>query len=246
LTQLYRRSLTPDELPVERYICNFMNEIPVPPCGKIKVQFSLANTRIIFARPPVNSPLSFTNFPFNYLFVFLDVENIVLIFEHLILEQQVLLLSSQYSLLTVAAEGLLSLLFPFQWQHIYIPLLPQPLLDFLNAPVPFLVGTITSYVRDMKSLPPGVLVVDLDHNDIIARTEILTPIPRKERSKLISGLKPLTEWREKRRCEEHLFSKLDLAFEYAPPPELWSDGRPELHQPISVLYKVCKSVLMTN
>jgi len=51
LTQLYRRSLTPDELPVERYICNFMNEIPVPPCGKVKVQFSLANMRIILSRP---------------------------------------------------------------------------------------------------------------------------------------------------------------------------------------------------
>jgi hypothetical protein len=234
LTQLYRRSLTPDELPVERYICNFMNEIPVPPCGKIKVQFSLANTKIILARPPVNSPLSFTNFPFHYLFVFLDVENIVRIFEHLILEQQVLLLSTQYSLLTVAAEGLLSLLFPFEWQHIYIPLLPQPLLDFLNAPVPFLVGTITSYIKDMKSIPPNVLVVDLDHNHVICGQDVTTPIPKKERSKLLSSLKPLEEWREKRRQENHIFGKLDLAFEYAPPPDMFSSGSEELEQTMSV------------
>lgn len=37
--------------------------------------------------------------------------------------------------LTMAAETLSALLFPFVWQHVYIPILPERLLDILQAPV---------------------------------------------------------------------------------------------------------------
>ena len=40
----------------------------------------------------------------------------------------------------MAAETLSALLFPFSWQHVYIPILPARLLDILQAPVPFLIG----------------------------------------------------------------------------------------------------------
>jgi hypothetical protein len=43
-------------------------------------------------------------------------------------------------LLTPIAEALVGLLFPFRWQHIYVPLCPASLLDFLEAPVPFIIG----------------------------------------------------------------------------------------------------------
>jgi hypothetical protein len=38
LTTLYRLSLTPTPVCLERYICNLMHEIPLPPQGKIEVQ----------------------------------------------------------------------------------------------------------------------------------------------------------------------------------------------------------------
>uniref|UniRef100_A0A673XVX9 DENN/MADD domain containing 5B n=1 Tax=Salmo trutta TaxID=8032 RepID=A0A673XVX9_SALTR len=42
--------------------------------------------------------------------------------------------------LMTVAEGITTLLFPFQWQHIYLPILPAPLHHLLDAPVPFLMG----------------------------------------------------------------------------------------------------------
>ena len=42
--------------------------------------------------------------------------------------------------LMTVAEGITCLLFPFQWQHIYLPILPAPLHHLLDAPVPFLMG----------------------------------------------------------------------------------------------------------
>lgn len=45
--------------------------------------------------------------------------------ECLLLERKVVLLSSQYSLLTPVVETFLLLMYPFRWQHVYIPLLPE-------------------------------------------------------------------------------------------------------------------------
>lgn len=40
----------------------------------------------------------------------------------------------------IVAEGISSLLFPFTWPHVYVPILPASLHHFLDAPVPFLMG----------------------------------------------------------------------------------------------------------
>ena len=64
--------------------------------------------------------------------------------------------------------ALLSLLFPFTWCGIYIPVLPQTLLDVIEAPVPFLVGVDGSYLRTVSAQdrPEGVIFVNLDTNEV--------------------------------------------------------------------------------
>ena len=42
--------------------------------------------------------------------------------------------------LMLVAEGITSLIFPFTWQHVYVPILPASMLHFLDAPVPFIMG----------------------------------------------------------------------------------------------------------
>lgn len=38
------------------------------------------------------------------------------------------------------SECLTTLFFPFLWQHVYVPVLPPNLRNFLDAPVPFIMG----------------------------------------------------------------------------------------------------------
>ncbi len=42
--------------------------------------------------------------------------------------------------MTLVAEIMTSLLYPFAWPHVYVPVLPTTLLHFLEAPVPFIMG----------------------------------------------------------------------------------------------------------
>ena len=42
--------------------------------------------------------------------------------------------------LMLCAECITSLLFPFSWPHVFVPILPASQMGFLDAPVPFIMG----------------------------------------------------------------------------------------------------------
>lgn len=54
LTELYRLSIMPSSIPIERVISNFIHEVPAPPRGRVQVQFSVADATICVTRPATN------------------------------------------------------------------------------------------------------------------------------------------------------------------------------------------------
>ena len=50
------------------------------------------------------------------------------------------ILLSDYQRLMLVAEGITALAFPFQWQLVYVPILPASMSHFLDAPVPYIMG----------------------------------------------------------------------------------------------------------
>jgi DENN (AEX-3) domain/uDENN domain len=117
LAQLYRLATSTNvmQAPIERYVMNITKEIPAPPPGAYEIQVSILNSTIRFWAPPAKLPIAYVALPYQTLFDCLDVENILLLWNALIMEHKVLLVSSQYSILTVCAEILTSLLFPMRW-----------------------------------------------------------------------------------------------------------------------------------
>lgn len=51
LKQLYRLHLSHSAIPIERYICNFTDEIPTPAKGRDLVQYEMGSSLISFCRP---------------------------------------------------------------------------------------------------------------------------------------------------------------------------------------------------
>ena len=47
---------------------------------------------------------------------------------------------ADYQRLMLVAESLSMLIFPFSWQHVYVPILPASMQHFLDAPVPYIMG----------------------------------------------------------------------------------------------------------
>ena len=46
-----------------------------------------------------------------------------------------------------------SLLFPFAWQNIFVPIIPERFLDYVTAPMPFIVGVHTSLMPQVERIP---------------------------------------------------------------------------------------------
>ncbi|VEU36838.1 unnamed protein product [Pseudo-nitzschia multistriata] len=192
LTQLNRMSKTEEmTLPIERYITNVCLEIPAPPPGSFEVQTTILDSIIKIWSPPHNQPIAWVSLPFSHLFQCLDIDNIILVWHCLVLERQVLLTSTQLSVLTTCSEILLSLLFPMRWSHAYIPLLPKFLIPILSAPMPFFCGIDkASLAEALYDLSPECVVVDLDKNLVTLgpETEALPPLPPQQASSLRSQL----------------------------------------------------------
>tara|TARA_B100000795_G_scaffold265084_1_gene246426 strand:+ start:65 stop:1189 length:1125 start_codon:yes stop_codon:yes gene_type:complete len=108
------------------------------------------------------------------LFDCLSAENIVFVVSAVLLEQRILLHSENLDTLNKCGEALLSLLFPLQWQHVYVPLLPTQLLEYLSAPVPFIMGVHTSCLASQEGIEslPSSVVVHLDFNKVAPPMEV--------------------------------------------------------------------------
>lgn len=61
-------------------------------------------------------------------------------FKTLLSEGKVVFISQHTGMLSLACESFRYLLFPFYWQFVFIPVLPERLLTCLQAPVPYLIG----------------------------------------------------------------------------------------------------------
>jgi hypothetical protein len=197
LQQLLRISQTRRApLPLERYVANFVHDVPLPKPGRTKVRWNAftKDTTVSFARRASNE-LPLVNFSYQPLFRALSVSNILVLWGELLQEGRVVLRSEHMALLTPVAEGLMSLLFPLTWQGIYIPVLPSHMLDVLDAPVPFLVGLVGNTCPQ----PDGVIVCDLDQDvvqlgyDTNHKPQPLPVLPRKLATRLKAEIEAVAD-----------------------------------------------------
>uniref|UniRef100_A0A3B5MCG5 DENN/MADD domain containing 1A n=1 Tax=Xiphophorus couchianus TaxID=32473 RepID=A0A3B5MCG5_9TELE len=63
-------------------------------------------------------------------FVAVDVNNMLHLYASMLYERRILICCSKLSTLTACVHGSAAMLYPMYWQHVYIPVLPQHLLDY--------------------------------------------------------------------------------------------------------------------
>ena len=100
----------------------------------------------------------------------LGAEGLTLLLAAALTEHHILIHSADVSAVAMVAEVITALLFPFAWQHAYIPVLPKDVLEVLEAPYPIFVGVPTVNLKLVdKSVLSEIVVVDLD--DVASFTE---------------------------------------------------------------------------
>lgn len=87
--------------------------------------------------------------------------------------------AKKLSSLSECVNAAIALLNPLSWQYVFIPVLPERLLSYCCAPMPFVVGITTGMVDEVQSMPTEeLLIVNCDKGNFIrmpANTKVLTP-----------------------------------------------------------------------
>ncbi|XP_068651948.1 DENN domain and WD repeat-containing protein SCD1 isoform X2 [Aristolochia californica] len=163
--------------PLWDVIAHMMMNVPLPTPGRDRVLFTIENCLLSVDAPPKEG-LPHADISFQPLVQCLDVDNLIKLFTAVLLERRILLRSNKYSLLTLVSEAICHLIYPFRWQHVYIPLLFFSGVDYIDAPTPYMMG-LHSGVDTSGLVMDGVVVVDLEFNQITT-TEEIPPIPEPE------------------------------------------------------------------
>lgn len=144
LMLLYQVSISSTVIPIERYVAQLIYELPVPRPGSagFELQFGAGHRGIRFSLPPEGG-LPITSVNYETVFRCLGPPEFVQLFTLMLLEKKIILHSKYVSVLNQVAEATRSLMFPLNWQNIYIPVCPNNLAHFLAAPRSFVIGLHT-------------------------------------------------------------------------------------------------------
>nr|XP_046230350.1 DENN domain-containing protein 1A isoform X2 [Scatophagus argus] len=126
-------------------------------------------------------------------FVAVDVNNMLHLYASMLFERRILICCSKLSTLTACVHGSAAMLYPMHWQHVYIPVLPQHLLDYCCAPMPYLIGVHSSQMEKVRGLAlDDVVVLNVDTNTLETPYDDLQSLPNDVVSSLKSRLKKVS------------------------------------------------------
>ncbi|KAK6482807.1 DENN domain-containing protein 2A-like [Huso huso] len=193
-----RRAISPAL--VQPFMRSIM-EAPFPAPGRtitVKNFLPGSGTEVIELCRPSDSRLEHVDF--ECLFSSLNVRLLVRVFASLLLERRVIFTADKLSTLSQCCHAIVAMLYPFAWQHTYIPVLPPSMIDIVCTPTPFIVGLLSSSLPRLKELPiEEVLVVDLCNNRFLRQMDDEDSIlPHK----LQAALEHVLEKRKELACEK--------------------------------------------
>lgn len=176
LAELYRISVSPRTGPLEHVIVN-MFEIPVPLSPRVASQLRIGSKTVRFHVPNSDDDFPLLDCSFQLLFRTLSLDAILTIFNALLLERKIILVSAHAQLLTPIAQSFLALMFPLEWQYSFVPVLPRMCSGILDAPMPVFVGLRQPYVDPRLYERTDTAVVELDAGRVHVAGAPLLPLP---------------------------------------------------------------------
>uniref|UniRef100_A0A2K5KMR3 DENN domain containing 2C n=1 Tax=Cercocebus atys TaxID=9531 RepID=A0A2K5KMR3_CERAT len=181
-------------------------EAPFPAPGRtitVKSYLPGAGDESIELCRPLDSRLEHVDF--ECLFKCLSVCHLIRVCASLLLERRVIFVANSLSTLSKCGHAVVATLYPFTWQHTYIPVLPASMIDIVCSPTPFLIGILSCSLPQLQDLPiEEVLIVDLCADKFLQEVsdedEILPP-------KLQAALMQILEERNEILTQEQNFSQ---------------------------------------
>lgn len=134
--------------------------------------------------------ITLPNFTFKELFKSIVPEHIITLIKLILLERKLILIKSDCSKNAIIIESLFQLicplylcfLYPSQWQFINISYLTSAMIDYIDAPMPYIVGIPRDIwnkakAKKVKTLTSDVAIFDIDEKKLQYK-ESLPDVPK--------------------------------------------------------------------
>ncbi|XP_062842289.1 DENN domain-containing protein 3 [Trichomycterus rosablanca] len=139
--------------------------VSIPPPGQLQVAFNLKPLEIILSpREDIDHPT--VDLDLHLPFLCFRPEQILQVICSILTEQKVVFFSSDWARLTLVAECFMLFIYPLRWQHPFVPVLSQQMLDFLMAPTAFLMGCHQQHFDEVATETDDLIRIDIDSGTV--------------------------------------------------------------------------------
>ena len=146
------KNLKDNSLDLNNLIMYLIHSIPIPE-KETRVKFFIPYfNNNIQLRCPKMQDINVMNTNISNLLQLFSIDNLIIIFRLILFEKKILFIDNDYTRLSLVADNFISLLYPFQWWHTYIPIMSYEMLSILNTYMPFINGINSSFMDSVKQI----------------------------------------------------------------------------------------------
>ena len=157
---MIKNQIKDKNLELNELLMYLIHSIPIPTINT-KIQFPLPyldkdeklnDNKFVILEPPKLKDMNVLNSNISELLKIFRIKNIIRIFRLLLFEKKIVFIDDDYSRLSNVMNSFISLLYPFQWVNVYIPILTVSMIKYLGTFLPFLVGVHSSFIPHIKKI----------------------------------------------------------------------------------------------
>ena len=165
------RNAEGNEMLFDKIIETIVCCIPALPRGQSEVSLHFLGETINLRQNELNK-LPLININLNVIFdTFIDKNNIIEVYKHLLYESRIIFFSEDIDKLTLVIYGFISLLFPFKYRYKVSSVLPKEYFYLLqNTSTPYIYGINLKYSEQLLNelnIETAVLIVDADRDYVL-------------------------------------------------------------------------------
>ena len=162
-------------IPIDKIIENLLIELPVPPRGIYRLEYTLNNRNRKLHQNEMNQ-LPYVDINLKKIFADFEIKDIIDIYRHLFLETRLLFFSENIELLNIYIFSFLTFLYPFDYQYQIVTILPKNNFEIMESITPFIAGINEFYADNFfekynLTLSDSVFVIDIDKKKVIMVNE---------------------------------------------------------------------------
>lgn len=120
----------------------------------------------------------------------MDSDCMLQVLAAILTERRIIFSSKNLGRLSCCVEAANTLIYPMVWQHLFIPVLPMQLIDYLQAPMPFLIGVPDPVLKTVRTSDlVEVVIINIDDNTVKTPFDDLAQMPQEVVDTLNKSLK---------------------------------------------------------